>query len=95
MAGRDALIFRLLPDPDAVAALIAACQVSRDNDPHAADLCAALAVLAYRRGDGALSNEAIDRALRLDPDHRLAQLMLGIAASGMPPAELDNIAAAR
>jgi hypothetical protein len=91
ITGRDALIARMLPDPDAVAALVTAAQATPDTDPRAADVCAALAVLAYRHGNGALAQVAIDRTLRTAPDHRLAHLMLAVMATGMPPADLDTL----
>ncbi len=91
VAGRDALISRLLPEPDAVADLVAAAQATPDDDPRTADLCAALAVLAYRHGNGALAQVAADRALRTALDHRLAHLMLAVMAAGLPPAALDDL----
>ncbi len=91
ITGRDALIARMLPDPDAVATLVTAAQSTPNTDPPAADVCAALAVLAYRHGNGALAQVAIDRTLRTAPDHRLAHLMLAVMATGMPPADLDTL----
>ena len=89
--GRDALIARLLPDPDAVAVLVTAAQSVPDTDPRAADVCAALALLAYRHGNGALAQVAVDRALRTAPDHRLCHLLLAVMSCGMRPADLDAL----
>ena len=54
-------------------------------------MCAALAVIAYRKGDGALAQVALDRALHSDPAHRLAHLMLAVMAAGMHPSDLDTL----
>ena len=78
-------------DPDALAALITAAQGTPDTDPRVPELCAALAVIAYRHGSGALAQVAVDRALASDPDHRLAHLMLAVMAAGLPPADLDGL----
>lgn len=93
VADRDALITRMLTDrnPDTVAAMVTAAQGTPDTDPRVPDLCAALAVLAYRAGDGALAQVAVDRALRTDPDHRMSHLMLAVMAAGLPPADLDDL----
>ena len=77
----------------AVVELIAAAQSVTDTDPGTAHLCAALAMLAYRAGDGALGQVAVDRALRIDPHHRLAHIALGIMAAGVHPDELATIVA--
>jgi len=61
-------------------------------DDHAAEVCAVLAVAAYRRGDGALAQVAVDRCLAAVADHRLAHLMLGVMAAGLPPADLVRLA---
>lgn len=41
--------------------------------------------LAWWAGDGALAREAVDRALRIDPTHRLAGLLLRLLDSGVRP----------
>ncbi len=89
VVGRDALIARLMPEPGAVAVLVTAAQGTPDTDSRAADLCAMLAVCAYRYGDGALAQAAVDRAVRCHPSHRLAHLMLSAMAAGIRPSELD------
>lgn len=90
LTGRDALILRRLPDRDAVAALITAAQAVKDTDPRTPDVCAALAVLAYRHGDGALALVALERATRTAPGHRLAALMDTLIAAQVTPAALDT-----
>jgi hypothetical protein len=44
-----------------------------------------LAATAYLAGDGAMANIAVDRALLVDPDYRLAQLLGDALQTGMPP----------
>lgn len=63
-------------------------------DDVAAELCSVLAVAAYRAGDGALAQVAVDRCLRGDPEHRLAHLMLGVMAAGLHPDELTGLGGA-
>lgn len=89
VAGRDALITWLMPQPEAVAVLVTAAQGTPDSARWAADLCAVLAVCAYRRGDGALAQAAASRAVRCRPAHRLAHLMLWAMAAAIHPSELD------
>lgn len=65
------------------------CRLMADG---VADIAAILAITAYRHGDGALANVAIDRALAAEPDHRLANLAAEILQVGMPPHQLDHMA---
>ena len=58
----------------------------------AASLCAALAVVAYRHGDGALAQVALDRCLEAEPEHSLGHLMMAMIAAGVRPEVLDNFA---
>ncbi len=85
--GRDALISRIVrnQDPDDVAELLTAAQGTPDTDPRSADLCSVLAAIAYRHGDGTLSQVAIDRVLRINPGHSLAHLMLAAMNAGLTP----------
>ena len=53
-----------------------------------------LAVSAWLRGDGAMANVALERALASDPDHVLAQLLSRALAACMNPAELRTMIAA-
>jgi len=78
---------------DARAALervLATCRRIAD-DAVLADLCAVAAFLAYRVGDGALAQMCLDRALRIDPHHRLSQLMMQVISAGIAPTELDHL----
>jgi hypothetical protein len=61
-------------------------------DALAAPLCSVLAATAYRHGDGALAQLAVDRCLISEPRHQLAHLMLAVMSTGMRPEELERIA---
>ena len=85
---RDHLIARAIRDTDRawLPMLIAVARATPDVD--AAQICAVLALAAYRRGDGALAQVALDRCLTTEPDHRLAHLTMSAMAAGMPPHDL-------
>jgi hypothetical protein len=44
-----------------------------------------LAATAYRRGEGALASMALERALLVEPDHRLAGMLQSALGRGVPP----------
>lgn len=90
-ARRDALVARLLPNPDAVASLVTLAQATPDTDPRVPDVCAALAILAYRHGDGSLARVAIGRSHRTDPDHFLTELIEQFIDRCVPPSALDHV----
>lgn len=50
-----------------------------------------LAVCAWLRGDGAMANIALDRALDGDPGYSLARLLAQALAACVPPAELREL----
>ncbi|MGY1792920.1 DUF4192 domain-containing protein [Geodermatophilus sp. SYSU D00525] len=50
-----------------------------------------LAVSAWLRGDGAMANVALDRALAADPDARLPRLLADGLARCLPPARLREL----
>lgn len=54
----------------------------------AAPLCAVLAIVAYRHGDGALAQLAVDRSLDAEPRYSLAHLMIDVMAAGLHPDSL-------
>jgi hypothetical protein len=53
-----------------------------------------LAVSCWLRGDGAMANVALDRALAAEPGYALARLLAGALAACLPPAELRALIAA-
>lgn len=94
IAVRDAVIGRAVAeyDPDWVATFIS---IATNCPPEeAAEICSVLAVVAYRYGDGALSQVAIDRCLSAEPRHRLGHLLLSATSAGLPPDELAELAGA-
>lgn len=91
VTGRDQWLIAHGSDPASLPALVAAVQATRDTDPRIPNMCAALAVIAYRNGDGALAQVGLDRALASDPAHRMAQLMLAVMAAGLHPSDLDDL----
>lgn len=79
------LVARAVGDRDQPwAAMLSACARSTP-DPHAGDLCALLALVAYCDGDGALAQVAADRSLGSRSGHRMARLMLQVMAAGVEP----------
>ena len=56
--------------------------------PHEAAVCTLLAVTAWSRGDGALANVALDRALAGDPGYRLASLVRVGLDHAVPPEQV-------
>lgn len=54
----------------------------------AAPLCAVLAMVAYRQGDGALAQIAVDRSLEAEPKYSLSHLMIAVMAAGLHPESL-------
>ncbi len=88
---REQMIGRAVREPTSpwLPMLIAVARELPDSD--AAHVCAALSVVAYRHGDGALAQVAVDRCLAEDPEHRLAHLMLDVMAAGLPPADLADL----
>ena len=75
---RDDLLHRLLE----------LCRSVPDECPHeAAAVCTVTAHVAWVGGDGAIARAAVDRAVRLAPDYRLARLLEGLVDAGLrlPP----------
>jgi hypothetical protein len=59
--------------------------VSRVAEPYIAAPACLLAFAAWRAGEGALANIALDRALTADPDYSMARLLHELFISGLPP----------
>ena len=91
---RDAILVTAMAEVDRpwLPALIACA--TWIPDPMAPPLCSVLAMVAYRHGDGALAQVAVDRCLAAEPGHRLARTMIAIMAAGIRPEELERIASA-
>lgn len=95
ITGRDNLIIQILQNPgsDHLRALITAVQSAPDAHHATPELVAVLAVAAYSAGDGALAQVALDRILGINPNHRLAHLMIAAIGAGTPPAHLRTVLA--
>lgn len=61
------------------------------GDDFAVPVLAVLALVAYRSGDGALANVALERALDVDAGYRLAVLTREFVVNGVHPTELDSL----
>lgn len=59
--------------------------VRRVSVPYAAAPASLLAFAAWRAGDGALANVALDRALAADSRYSMARLLHDLFVSGLPP----------
>lgn len=57
----------------------------RVREPYAPAPACLLAFAAWRAGDGALANIALDRALAADPRYSMARLLRALFISGLPP----------
>ena len=64
--------------------LLALCRSVPDECPaEAAAVCTVAAHVAWVDGDGAIARAAVERALRLAPDYRLAQLLEQLIETGL------------
>jgi hypothetical protein len=59
--------------------------LTRVTEPYAAAPACLLAFAAWRAGEGALANIALDRALAADPRYSMARLLQELFISGLPP----------
>lgn len=62
------------------------CLAARAQDDLALAPLALVAMHAWSSGEGALAGVAVDRALTIDPDYRMAVLLDQLLRSGLPPA---------
>lgn len=88
---RDAVLIRGVGELDQTwLAMLISC-ASWTTDRLAPGICAVLAALAYRFGDGGLAQVSVDRCLIEEPENHLVHLLLATMAAGMPPEVLDNL----
>jgi hypothetical protein len=59
--------------------------LTRVKEPYAAAPACLLSFAAWRAGEGALANIALDRALAADPHYSMARLLQELFISGLPP----------
>jgi Domain of unknown function (DUF4192) len=87
---RDAVLARAVVQVDEPwLPLLIAC-ATWTPDLLAGELCSVLSVVAYRHGDGALAQLAVDRCLAVEPKHPLAQLMISVMSAGARPEDLER-----
>ena len=91
---RDAVLIRAVAEIDRPWLPMLIASATWTPDYLAPPLCSVLAMVAYRHGDGALAQIAVDRCLAAEPRHSLAHLMIAIMAAGVRPEELERIARA-
>jgi hypothetical protein len=88
---RDGVLIRALLERDQTwLAMLIACAAWTPDDL-AAGICAVLATLAYRQGDGALAQVSLDRCLLAEPGNTFAPLLLTALLAGLPPEILDGM----
>ncbi len=86
---RDAILVRIVDDSEHLLALL--LWLARTIvPPQDAAVCTLLAVTAWVRGDGALANIALDRALATDPDYSLATLVRIGLDRAVPPRQVKE-----
>lgn len=84
---RDEVATFALDDSESLLALLLA--LSRQSvAPFDVPVCTLLALVAWVRGDGALANVALDRALAGDPSYAMARLMREGLDGQLPPAAI-------
>ena len=87
-AARDALT---VERDDLLHRLLALCRSVPDECPdEAAAVCTVAAHVAWVGGDGAIARAAVERALRLAPGYRLAQLLERLVETGCGCRRLDR-----
>ena len=91
---RDRALLAALGEDAAAAEVLWAECTRRAPEPLDAAPATLLAVSAWLRGDGAMADIALRRALDSDPGYRLAGLLLPALAACLPPAELRALIAA-
>lgn len=84
---RDEMATWALSESDALLSLLMQV-VRRVPPPEDAPVCTLLAWVAYERGQGAMVNVALDRALSSDPSYRLALLLRAALDEQLPPGEI-------
>lgn len=92
VTARDAMIGVVVGDATGGWVPVLQSAVTALPDEVVAEICAVLAIAAYRSGDGALAQVSLDRCLRTRPHHTLAHLVLKALDEALPPATLAELA---
>jgi hypothetical protein len=87
---RDEVLTWLLDDDEALLGLLLNL-AGQTPSPHDAAVCALLGWVAHARGDGALANIALDRALASEPGCTLAQLSRQALDGQLPPSDVREM----
>jgi hypothetical protein len=90
-AVRDAVLAAAFRDLDGPWLPTMIASATWTPDSLAGPLCSVLAALAYRHGDGALAQIAVDRCLKAEPGNALALILLKIMSEGERPEVLDQL----
>jgi hypothetical protein len=86
---RDEVLLWALEDTDALLSLM--LRLARECvAPYDVPVCTLVALVAWVRGDGALANVALDRALAGDPSYNLALLFRAGLDGQLPPSEVKR-----
>lgn len=85
---RDAVLGWAAGDADHGLLALLVDLVGRAVEPFDAPVATALAWVAYARGDGALANVAVDRALDSDPGYSMALLIASSLEAGIHPVNI-------
>jgi hypothetical protein len=84
---RDEIATLALDDAESLLALLLA-MAGASTAPYDVPVCTLVALVAWVRGDGALANVALDRALDGDPDYGMAQLLRAGLDGQLPPKDV-------
>jgi hypothetical protein len=86
---RDEVVLWALEDTDALLSLL--LRLARESvAPYDVPVCTLIALVAWVRGDGALANVALDRALAGDPSYNLAKLFRAGLDGQLPPSAVKQ-----
>lgn len=88
---RDQVLYEIATNPDRTRLDLWIWVARHLEDDLVAPAAAVAGFAAYRSGNGVLALEAFELALRADPRHRLAQMLLAALQAGIPPAALAII----
>lgn len=88
---RDQILARSLREGESDRVAVLTSLAAQCPDRYAPELCSVLAAAAYRFGDGALANCALDRALAGRPDHRLSFLLRATIENRLHPSTLASL----
>lgn len=77
---------------DVLPLVLQTCRRIPDHEDSAANTCAVAGLLAYRLGDGAFTQVCLDRALRIDANHRLSHMLIMAISAAITPDEMGVLA---